>query len=153
MKRKFLLLSLELLFLSLLAACGGGGGNPGTSSSGSALPVIVNSPVGTGTVVITTNNAAEPANIELSASKTTLSSAVDSAVITAHIKNDGNVVLAGVTVKFSTSNGVIAGGSSTTDSTGLATAILSTGTDTSRRSIVVNVQAGTIASSITIQVL
>jgi hypothetical protein len=153
MTRKFLLLSLELMFLSVLEACGGGGGNPGTISGGSAIPIVVNSPVGTGSVVVTTNNAAEPADIELSTSKTTLSSAGDSAVITAHIKSDGNVVLAGVTVKFSASNGMIAGGSSTTDSMGMASATLSTGTDTSKRSIVVNVQAATITRGITIQVV
>jgi hypothetical protein len=75
------------------------------------------------------------------------------AVITALVKNSGNVGLAGQTVVFSSTSGALLAPSAQTDSSGVATVNLSPGSDKSNRTITVTAAVGTVTGSVDVPVV
>ncbi len=129
-----------LAFVTSLAACGGGGGN-------SSAPVPTTPPTGGGDVIVQI-----PESVELLTSTNTLQSAGSEAVITAFVKDSGNVGLAGQKVTFSASSGTLQLISGVTDPTGSASAKLFAGSDKSIRDITVTATAVNVAGSIIVPV-
>ncbi|WP_162851372.1 Ig-like domain-containing protein [Panacagrimonas perspica] len=97
------------------------------------------------------------AGINLIASSATLSSDADSAAegvpLTAIAVNSGNSAVAGATVSFTASSGVIVVSSATTGADGSATATLHTGGDPTPRTITVTAKVGGATRSATIEVI
>ena len=156
MKIKNLKHLLEICVAIALVACGGGGGSPGTVSgvAPKASEPILSAPVGTNNVVVTRNNNDQlPAEISLTSSNASLSSAAPSALITARVSNDGNVPLPNIHINFNAPAGTLSGGSDTTDANGNATITLTTGSDKSTRNILVTATAGAANGGITIKVV
>ena len=107
------------------------------------------------TVTVTGSTTGTPvaSSVEVISSKSSLLSAGAEAVITAFVKDSGNVGMANQVVTFTASSGVIQGTSAVTDASGVATAKLIPGSDKSNRAIVVRVVAGTATSGqVTVQV-
>jgi hypothetical protein len=130
------------LLVSLLAGCGGGGadfvdnGGDGGTDPGTGTPTPV------------------AASITLIASTSQLGSAASTSAsgitISAIVKDASNNLLSGIAVSFATDAGALQVTSGTTDATGLATAILSTGGDPANRVINVSSHAGTATASLAI---
>lgn len=97
------------------------------------------------------------AGINLIATSATLSSDADTAAegvpLTAIAVNSGNSAVAGATVSFSASSGVVVVSSATTSADGSATAVLHTGGDPTPRTITVTAKVGGATRSATIQVV
>jgi hypothetical protein len=97
------------------------------------------------------------AGINLIANSATLSSDADTAAegvpLTAIAVDRGNSAVAGATVSFSASSGVIVVSSATTGADGSATATLHTGGDPTPRTITVTAKVGGATRSATIQVI
>ena len=151
---------LQVLLATALVACGGGGGSPGTVSGAAAKasePILsgpISAPVGTNNVVVTKNNNDQlPAQVTLTSSNASLSSAAASALITAFVENDGNVPLPNIHITFSAPGGTLSGASDTTDANGKATVTLTAGSDKSTRNIVVSATAGAANGGLTIKVV
>jgi protocatechuate 3,4-dioxygenase beta subunit len=125
-----------LMLLAIAVAACGGGGNPGSTSGG------------------TTPTVSTVTSIELLASAVSLDSADNTTgvTITAFSKNASNVGVAAQAVAFAASSGTLTSVSSTTDTNGKATAILTTGADHSNRNITVTVTVGSIVKTIVIPV-
>lgn len=160
MKIKNLKHLLEICVATALVACGGGGGSPGTvagaapKASEPILSAPISAPVGTNNVVVTRNNNDQlPAEISLTTSNASLSSAAPSALITARVSNDGNVPLPNIHINFNAPAGTLSGGSDTTDANGNATITLTAGSDKSTRNILVTATAGAANGGITIKVV
>ena len=117
-----------------LAACGGGGGAAGTS------------PFGGGAA---TNTAAK--SIDVLAGSLSVGSG-DSVLITAIVKGDGNVSLANAAVTFATDSGNLTSASAKTDSAGVATATLSSGTNKDNRTITVTVTSGSAQGTVQVAI-
>ena len=130
------LLSLGIILASMgIASCGGSG----------------NTITGTASVVGTV-----AANIELIASSAQLSSdntGLTTVTITAIAKDENNNVLSDVLIIFSSDSGALIVESTETTVNGLATALLSNGSDPTNRTIVVTATDGNVASSISIAVV
>jgi hypothetical protein len=75
------------------------------------------------------------------------------ATITAFVRDASNNLLSGVPVTFSASSGGVAGSPATTDTTGTATASLVTAGDSTLRTIIVTARAGTLQSTVSVQVV
>ena len=75
------------------------------------------------------------------------------ATITALARDASNNVLAGVPIAFTASSGAIQAAASTTDATGKVTATLSTGGDSSMRTITVTGTTAKLTSTVQVQVL
>ena len=129
-----------LVFVAGLTACGGGGGN-------AAAPVPSTPPTGGVDAIVKI-----PKSVELLTSTNTLQSAGSEAVITAFVKDAGNVGLAGQQVAFSASSGTLELISGVTDAAGSASAKLFAGSDKSIRDITVNATAVNVVGSITVPV-
>ena len=134
---QYLKLIIGSLLLALLVACGGGGGSAGSSSSGGTS---------------TTSPAVTPATVEVLTSSGVLASAGAEAVITAFVKSSANVSLAGQTVSFAASSGILQASSSVTNDNGVVTAKLSAGSNKSIRDITVTVTSGGVKGEIVIPV-
>jgi Bacterial Ig-like domain (group 1) len=119
------------LSLALLAACGGGGATLSTvgSSSGGSSGGGTSGP-GVAAIAVT------------SSSPSILSDGSTTAVITALVTDSTNNLIAGVPVKFTATSGGLAVTLPTTDTSGAATATLSTAGDPSIRVITVTATAG-----------
>lgn len=102
-------------------------------------------------------NSPSVAGINLIATSATLSSDADTAAegvpLTAIAVNSGNSAVAGATVSFSASSGVVVVSSATTSADGSATAVLHTGGDPTPRTITVTAKVGGATRSATIQVV
>lgn len=102
-------------------------------------------------------NSPSVAGINLIATSATLSSDADTAAegvpLTAIAVNAGNSAVAGATVSFSASSGVVVVSSATTSADGSATAVLHTGGDPTPRTITVTAKVGGATRSATIQVV
>ncbi len=130
------LLSLGMILASMgIASCGGSG----------------NTITGTASVIGTV-----AANIELIASSAQLDSdvtGVTTVTITAIAKDENNNVIAEIPIIFSSDSGALIVESTATTANGLATALLSNGSDPTNRTIVVTATDGDVASSISIAVV
>ena len=120
----------------LLSACGGSGGPVGGETT----------PPPSGPV---------PASVELISDLVSLrSSGVDTAKLTAVVKDANNVVIAGATVNFSSTGGSLTVTQPLTDATGVARATIGTPNSPANRAITVTatVSGTSITSSLVIQV-
>ena len=133
---KFVKIISVCMLVVMMAACGGGGGSSGSSSGGTS----------------TTSPAVTPATVEVLTSSSALASAGSEAVITAFVKSSANVSLAGQTVSFAASSGILQASSSVTDANGVVTAKLSAGSNKAIRDITVTVTAGSVKGEIVIPV-
>jgi len=133
-----------------LVACGGGGGNPGTPLAGSGSTAL---PPASAASTPDQIAAATPSTVEVFTSPNTLPSAGSEAVISAQVKNNVNVVLAGQVVTFSASSGSLQLISGVTNASGIATAKLTAGSNKSNRIITVTVTAGAISKAIDVPVV
>ncbi|MDK2123233.1 Ig-like domain-containing protein [Parachitinimonas caeni] len=120
--------------LVLLTACNGsGGGSSGSVNTGQTGP--------------------QPASISILANSTQLNSDNKTAVeITAIVKDSGNAAMAGQTVKFSTTDGVVTAENPVTGSNGSVVAKLNTSGDPSNRNVTVTATSGKVSSSVTVTV-
>lgn len=137
---------LGVAFSLLFAGCGGGGGNA-SAPAASAPAVAASAPdaPASSPVVI-------PAIVEVLASSSSLLTSGTDVVVTAFVKNSGNVGLAGQTVVFTASSGSLSVATPVTDLSGAVTAKLSPGSDKSVRDITVTVTAGGATGSIVVPV-
>ncbi|WP_367848809.1 beta strand repeat-containing protein [Rhodoferax sp. WC2427] len=133
---RYLKVWLVMLLTLVVAACGGGG-NPGSTTPVTTAPV-----------------ATTVTSIELLASSTTLDSAdsTTGVTITAVAKNASNVGVPSQAVAFAASSGVLGSVTAASNSQGNSTAVLTTGSDHSNRSITVTATVGTVSKSIVIDV-
>ncbi len=121
----------------MLASCGGGGGSPGTvaGSSGSANT--------TPTTVSLLFSTPELPSSGASGTEVT---------VTAVVKNASNNTIASTPVTFSATSGALSNVSSSTDTSGKATATLSTSGDKTNRTITITAKAGSVSTSGTVTV-
>ena len=126
-----------MIFAVGLVACGGGDENAGTP------------PFGTGGTPETTSSAAA---IDVMASSVQVQSAGDQVTITAIVKDAGNVSLPKAPVAFATDTGTLTSAASVTDAAGVATAVLSAGTNHSNRPLTVTVKSGNAVGSLVLPV-
>src|SRR5260221_2592874 len=75
------------------------------------------------------------------------------ATITAYARDANNALLAGIPVTFAASSGGVQGSPAVTDATGTATATLITAGDSTLRTVVVTVTAGSLAAMVNVQVV
>lgn len=121
-----------------LASCGGGGGNTITDPDGGG---------GGGPQVGTVQVLAASPQLQSDQSGAT------TVAITAQVKDAQNVLLADVPVTFSASSGSVVATQGTTDSAGMATALLSNSTDPTNRQITVTATAGGLSGSVVVNVV
>ena len=137
----------------LLAGCGGStktitGLTPGSGSSSSSS----SSSGGTGSSSGST--IATPTSLTATTSATSIPADGSApATITVLARNSSNQLISGVAVQFSASSGGIAVVQGTTDSTGAATATLSTAGDSSLRTITVTATAAGLTATVQVQVV
>lgn len=132
-----------------LVACGGGGGSAGDSVFSSSGSSSTSTSTTTTTTTTTTSSAA---TVEVLSSATTAGSGGDIVTVTAVVKSAANVGLASTAVVFSTDSGTLTSPSTTTDSTGVATAKFYAGADKSNRSAKITVTSGTVSGSVLVAV-
>lgn len=123
-----------------LVGCGGGGSSSASTAT-TTTPGTVTTPVEL------------PASVEVLTSSNTLTSAGSEADITVFVKSSANIAMAGQTVSFSASSGILKVSSLTTDANGVASAKLSAGNNKSIRDITVTATAGTISGSVIVPVV
>jgi hypothetical protein len=75
------------------------------------------------------------------------------ATITAYARDANNALLAGIPVTFAASSGGVQGSPAVTDATGTATATLITAGDSTLRTVVVTVTAGSLSAMVNVQVV
>lgn len=143
-----------LLSLSL-AACGGGGvsiggGTSSSSSGGSSSSSSSSSSGGTTSSSSSGSTTATPTKLTLVSSNGQLSSnaalSTNGVTLTAIVKDANNNLLTGVPVQFSSTAGAIQVTQGTTDDTGSAVAILSTGGDPTNQNISVTASVVSLSS-------
>lgn len=103
-------------------------------------------------VTVLSSATSRVSSIDVTTSTNTLQSAGSEALITALVKNSGNVGVAGQTVVFSSSSGTLQSPSAVTDASGAATVKLSAGSDKSIRDIRVTATVGSISGSVIVPV-
>ena len=146
------------LLVSFLVACGGGGGDPGTSpfgsgSSNSPCAVPSSASAASGDGASSTCIAATATSVDVLTSATTVNSGGDTVTITAVVKGAGNVGLGGASVGFSADSGNLTSVARTTDASGTATAVFTTGSDRSNRTVTVTVTAGPASGRVLLDVI
>jgi hypothetical protein len=106
------------------------------------------------TVTVTGGSVGTPsaASVEVISSLSSLLSSGPGAVITAFVKDAGNVGMADQVVTFSANSGTLQSASTLTDAAGVATATLIAGSNKSNRDIVVQVAAGAARGTVTVPV-
>jgi hypothetical protein len=104
-------------------------------------------------VVSNTTAASAATSIDVLSSAVQLGSRGDQVTITAIVKGTGNVSLANTPVSFSADSGTLTSVASATNATGLATAVLSAGSNQTSRNITVVVTSGNVSGSIVIPVV
>ena len=148
------------LLVSFLVACGGGGGDAGTSpfgsgssnNSGCSASSAASSASGA-TGASSTCIAAGSTSVDVLTSATTINSGGDTVTITAVVKGAGNVGLSGAAVGFSADSGNLTSVARTTDASGTATAVFTTGSDRSNRTVTVTVTAGPASGKVSFDVI
>ncbi|HJV82525.1 Ig-like domain-containing protein [Noviherbaspirillum sp.] len=120
-----------------LVACGGGGGSPGTVAGGSG----------------STSTTATSVSLLFSTPELPSAGATGTEVtITALVKNANNNTIPSVPVTFSASSGALSDVSAATDTSGKATAKLSTSGDRANRTITITAKAGNVSTTGTVTV-
>ena len=133
-----------------LAACGGGGGSAGTPVTGEGSTATLPGTAASSPAQVA---AVTPTAVEVLTSSNSLLSAGSETVITAFVKNSGNVALAGQAVTFAASSGTLQVISAVTDAAGSASAKITAGSDKSIRDVTVTVTAGSVSSSVVLPVI
>ena len=144
MMGKILARATVLLLTLALAACGGDenssplAGSPDSSSSESTE----------------TTESTQVGTIELVASPVRLDASANvQSSITARVKDSSGVLLEGIAVGFSASNGgTLEVTQQTTDQAGIASAILTTDGDFRNRTVTVSAQSGSISDSVNVEI-
>ncbi|MBW3198793.1 Ig-like domain-containing protein [Marinobacter nauticus] len=142
---KFLARAAALSLSLLLIACGGDSGSTSLSGVGG----------GSGTGGSTTNpDTAQVGSVELVASPVSLDTSTNAqSSITARVKDANGVLLEGVPVSFSATNGgTLAVSQGETDEAGVASAILTTNGDPRNRTVTVTAQSGSSSDSVNISI-
>ena len=134
MLKKFLTLGVVLVSAAL-ASCGGGGDGTINDPDGGGGATTV------GSVTV------------LAASPQLQSGQGNTVTITAQVKDENNAVLEGVTVQFSASSGSLAVTQPDSDSSGIAIAQLSNGTNFANRAITVTALAGNASGNVVVNVV
>jgi hypothetical protein len=122
---------LAIALALVLAACGSGGCD--ATGGGTTTPVAT--------------------AIDVLSSSPQVGSGDDQVTISAIVKGAGNVSLESTAVTFSTNSGILTSVSTTTDAAGVATAKLAAGSDKNNRNLVVTVRSGSVAGTVTVQVV
>ena len=146
------------LLVSFLVACGGGGGDAGTSPFGtgggsSTCPTPSAASAASGAGQSSACIAATATSVDVLTSATTVNSGGDTLTITAVVKGAGNVGLSGAAVGFSADSGNLTSVARTTDASGTATAVFTTGSDRSNRTVTVTVTAGPASGKVSLDVV
>jgi hypothetical protein len=137
--------------LALLTACSGTGNFSGSGGSSSTSGTGT---TGTGTTGTSTTQSVKPAALAAQSSATSIASdGSTTATITVLALNSSNNLISGVDVSFATSSGGIAVVNGTTNSSGAATATLSTAGDSTPRTITVTATAGGLTATVNVQVV
>ncbi|MFG6432352.1 hypothetical protein [Roseateles sp. LYH14W] len=137
---------LGCLLVGSLAACGGGGGDAGTSvfvpAPGASSPASAASAVAADLVVVLSKN-------------TMTNSGSDSITATVTSIDANRVAIGAIPVSFTVdANAVVTPGGTATDATtGVQTAIITQGADTSPRPVTVTVKSGSITRPVTFNVV
>ena len=136
MRKTGFLAALGLVMAAALTACGGG--SDAFNTPGTTTPTPANT----------------PATIAATASSPTLQS--DGSVpveIQAFVRNASNQFVSGTVVNFASSSGGVTITQGTTDASGLAKATLTPAGDPSKRTITVTVTAGTLTTTVKVDVV
>lgn len=141
---KSLKLMLAVASAMLITACGGGGENAGVSPFG-------NSSCSGAASAASCNLAAT--TVELVASSVQVGSGGDTVTLTAVVKGDGNVSLAGAPVAFSTLSGTLTQTTAVTNAAGIATATFAAGADRGNRTAKVTAKSGSSTATIDLQIV
>jgi len=104
-------------------------------------------------VNVTQAASAAVGTIDLLTDMAQIRSAGEQAVVTAVVKNAGNVGMANQNVVFTASSGVLLSPSAATDASGVATVRLSAGSDKSNRTIRVNATVGAVTRTVEVFVV
>ncbi|MBL3826296.1 MULTISPECIES: Ig-like domain-containing protein [unclassified Marinobacter] len=134
-----------LLLTLVLAACGGDSGSSSLSGVGG----------GSGTGDTTTDpGTVQVGSIEIVASPVSLDTSTNAqSSITARVKDASGVLLEGVPVSFSATNGgTLAVSQGETDEAGVATATLTTDGDPRNRTVTVTAESGSFSDSVNISI-
>ncbi len=136
-----------------------------TDTSGNATATLTNISAAAGTnltITATTGNVSGNTTVGVVAIQQTVSLQTDSpqipsdgsksANITALLRDANNTALAGVTVTFAVTSGVLTVTQAVTDANGLAKATLNAGTDPTNRTITVTANAGTAMTTLPVSV-
>jgi hypothetical protein len=135
--------ALIIAFLCLLSGCGGTGGladapassSGGSSGGGSSTPAVAAISLGTSAVTVKSDNS-------------------DIATITATALDSSNAVIAGATISFSATGGVISASSANTDAGGQAVIKFSSGTlDQSNQVVTITATASGKTAQIPVQIV
>lgn len=116
-----------------------------TDSAGAAASDI--------SVTVTQAAGAAASSVDLTTNLAQIRSAGEEAVITAVVKNAGNVGMTNQSVTFTSSSGLLLSPSAATDASGVATVRLSAGSDKTNRSIVVTATVGSVTKTISVDVI
>jgi len=127
-----------------LVSCGGGSSSCNTSFAGCGSSTGGGGGGG-GATAATLTATSDVASIPSDGSQ--------NATITAYARDASNALLAGIPISFSASSGGVQGSPAVTDSTGTAKATLITAGDTSLRTILVTVTAGSLTHNVSVQVV
>lgn len=119
------------------ASCGGGGSDSGTSpfnggSGGSTAPTV--------------------ASLEVIGSSTTVGTAGETVTVTAIARDANNVTVASAPIAFAVDTGSLSSVKTSTDASGVATAVYGAGSDRMNRTATVSAQSGSIKSTLAIAV-
>lgn len=148
-----------MLLVAILAAGCGGGGAGGSSTCSLGATAGCGGTLSPGTPDGSGGTPTDPSASVAAVSVVTSSGELPSSglpgtevTVTALVKSAGNVGVAGATVQFAADSGFLSVNSATTDTSGRATAKLSTGGSPANRAIKVTIQSGTQTGSATVNV-
>jgi hypothetical protein len=124
----------------------------GSAAAGATITVTATSGSVTGQTTVTVTDSKQTVALQTSAPQLPSDNSAP-ATITALVRDANNNFVSGVTVAFTADSGGLAVTQGVTDTTGAATAVLTTPNDPSSRTITVTAKAGTATSTIGIPVV
>lgn len=122
----------------------------GTNPATRTVTVTATSGAVSGTVKV--QILAAERKIELISDTLTIGSGGGEATITALLKNESNVSVAGAPISFSTDTGTLTSVTAVTNASGVATAKVAAGADKSNRTVTVTATSGTVARTVQVVV-
>jgi hypothetical protein len=138
--RQVLRAILATVAVGFMVSCGGGGGSAGTS------------PFGGGGSGGSGGTASTVTSIEVIGSSTNVGTAGETATVTAIARDANNVTVSSAPVAFSVDTGSLSSVQTSTDASGVATAVYSAGSDRTNRTATVSVKSGSVTSTLAITV-